>query len=79
MKYRTKYSTAGFLSDGSGNPPVVIEVPAGTRCTPTGDGAFFAEGWREWGGPELAAGTLRDHDATHRGIRVWSVNVEEIA
>lgn len=78
MTYRTKYLTTGTLSNGSGRSSRVVEIPAGVICLPRGDGAFFAEGWHQWGGDDLAAGTLGDHDATHRGIVVQGVHVESV-
>jgi len=77
MAHRTKYFTPGYLPDGSGQASRMVEIPEGTLCTPAGDGAFFAEGWTEWGGPELAKGTPGDFDATHLGIRVQGVHVED--
>ncbi len=77
-RYRTKYATTGKLSDGSGRDSRMIEIPAGTPCKPRGDGAFWAEGWRQWGGPDLAAGTLGDWDATHYGIVIQGVHVEAV-
>lgn len=75
-KYRTIRECNAVLPGHLGFKEV--RVPKHTRCTPTGDGEFFVEDWHQWGGEILAPGTIRDHDATYRGIRLASDKVEEV-
>ena len=77
-QWRTKYDTTGKVSEGATGGSYMVGVPAGVECLPTGEGDYFAQGWRKWGVRALAPGTIGDFDAQQRGIRVQGVHVEEI-